>query len=431
MRLSEYFLPMLKEEPREASIKSHSLMLRAGMIRQICSGIYTWLPIGLRVLRKLESILRQTMDSYGFIELLMPCMQPANLWQESRRYDAYGKEMLKSLDRHEQELIFGPTAEELITDLFRSSIHSHQELPKTFYQFQWKFRDEIRPRFGVLRAREFFLKDAYSFSIDEDSAIESYWQVYRAYLSFFKSLGLAVVPVSAVTGAIGGDLSHEFHIPAPAGESNLYFDGQIQALLQENEIDLDSITKLYAAADEKHQRDQAPAEVDLIETKGIEVGHTFYFGTKYSSAMKARVQDSARQMINPHMGSYGIGLSRLVGAIVEVCHDAKGIIWPKSVAPFQVGLVNLVGDGASAFAESIYKALLNASVEVLYDDSNRSCGQKLSCQDLLGLPWQIRVWSKLASEGMIEIVERSSEACHKVSLASLGEYISSFKSHKS
>lgn len=420
MRLSKYFLPTLKEEPREVTIRSHSLMIRAGLIRQVCSGMYTWLPAGLRVLRKLEALLREVMDSYGFIELLMPCIQPASLWRESLRYEVYGKEMLKMQDRHNQDLIFGPTAEELITDLFRSNVTSYNCLPKVFYQFQWKFRDEIRPRFGLLRAREFFLKDAYSFSLDQSSALDCYWSVYRSYLEFFKKVGVSVIPTEAVSGAIGGDLSHEFHILTPVGESDLQFDPRVQEVLKADakDIDLKLLSSFYAASDEK-RRQSVSSQVS--ESRGIEVGHTFYFGTKYSEVMKANVQGQSSDLICPHMGSYGIGLSRLVGAIVEASNDQKGIIWPKSIAPFQVGLINLCASDSrcNEFTESTYRALNQGGIDVLYDDTSRSGGQKLVEQDLLGLPLQIRVGDNLTSQGSVEIVQRAAGKCDFIPASNL------------
>ena len=388
MKLSKYLLPIIKENPAEAQIASHRLMLRAGMVRQVGAGIYNWLPLGLRVLKNIEQIVREEMDAIGCLELLMPTMQPAELWQESGRYEAYGKEMLRIKDRSERDMVFGPTAEEVVTDIFRNACKSYKDLPKILYNIQWKFRDEIRPRFGVMRGREFLMKDAYSFDIDEASARETYWKIHAAYLRAFTKMGLTAVPVRANTGPIGGDLSHEFHIVAKTGESALYYNDDFS----------------YAMADEMHDPKTAPK--DFKTARGIEVGHIFYFGDKYSKAMNVKVAGPVGAQIVPEMGSYGIGISRLVAAVIEASHDENGIIWPEEVAPFQVGLINIKpGDAAcDKICDEIYAKLPSC----LYDDREGSAGQKFATMDLIGLPWQIAVGPRGAANGMVELKERKS-----------------------
>lgn len=409
MRLSQYFLPLLKEKPAEASVLSHSLMLRAGMIRQQCSGIYSWLPMGLKVLRNIEEIVRFNMKANNCIEVLMPCMQPADLWLESGRYDDYGKEMLKIIDRHDNKLIFGPTNEEMITDIFRHNIKSYRDLPKNLYHIQWKFRDEIRPRFGVMRGREFLMKDAYSFDIDESSAIKSYNKMYLAYIQIFRDLGVSAIPVQADSGAIGGNLSHEFHILADTGESEIYYDKKFEILAEDTEVNLDLMKSLYAAAEEKHDPANCPIPENQLESKrGIEVGHIFYFGTKYSEAMNARVTNAEGELVPVEMGSYGIGISRLVAAIIEANHDDKGIIWPDSVAPFKVSILNLDTNNSlcKTIAEDIYQVFCYENMEALYDDTDARAGQKFATHDLIGSPWQIIVGPKKAANGLVELKHR-------------------------
>ena len=421
MRLSRYFLPVLKETPAEAQIVSHRLMLRAGMIRQEAAGIYAWLPLGLRVLNKVEQIVREEMDRAGAVELLMPTLQLADLWRESGRYDAYGPEMLRILDRHERELLYGPTTEEMVTDIFRASVRSYKDLPKNLYHVQWKFRDEQRPRFGVMRGREFLMKDAYSFDIDEASARRSYNRMFVAYLNLFARMGLKAVPMRADTGPIGGDLSHEFIILADTGESQVFchkdlvemgapgpdvdWDGDLQPLV-------DRRTALYAATEEMH--DQARFEAEAPEDKrlsarGIEVGHIFYFGEKYSKPMKATVAGPDGTERPVHGGSYGVGVSRLLGAIIEASHDEGGIIWPDSVAPFGVGIINLKpGDAAvDAVCDQAYRALSAAGKEPLYDDTNERAGGKFATADLIGLPWQLVVGPKGVADGVVELKRRA------------------------
>ncbi|MGO9787913.1 MAG: proline--tRNA ligase [Stellaceae bacterium] len=419
MRLSQYFLPLLKENPSEAQIVSHRLMLRAGMIRQSASGIYTWLPLGFRVLKKVERIVREEQDAAGAQELLMPTIQPAELWQESGRYKDYGEEMLRFPDRHKRELLYGPTNEELITDIFRNGVKSYRDLPKNLYHIQWKFRDEVRPRFGVMRGREFLMKDNYSFDLDKAGAIVSYFKMFVAYMKTFKRMGLAPIPVRAATGPIGGDLSHEFHVQANTGESQLYFDSDIERL-DESTLDpsspgiQDHLLKWYAATDEKHDAAAFERVPDSRRrsARGIEVGQLFYFGTKYSKPMKAEVAGPKGEKVTVEMGSYGIGVSRLVGAIIEANHDDAGIIWPESVAPFTAGLVNLrAGDAkCAAAADDLYAKLNRAGVETLYDDRDESAGAKFAAMDLIGLPWQLVIGPRGLEKGVVELKQRKGGA---------------------
>jgi prolyl-tRNA synthetase len=418
MRLSNYFLPLLRENPAEAQIISHRLMLRAGMIRQSSVGIYVWLPLGLRVLHKIEAIVRAEQDASGAQELLMPTIQPAELWRESGRYDDYGEEMLRIVDRHKRDMLYGPTNEELITDIFRQSIKSYRDLPKNLYHVQWKFRDEVRPRFGVMRGREFLMKDAYSFDLDLAGARRSYNKMFLAYLRTFARMGLKAIPMRADTGPIGGDLSHEFITLADTGESQVYCDNawldtDVLSADIGYEDDLEPFfrrwTSLYAATEEKHDAENCPVPPDrILAARGIEVGQIFYLGTKYSKAMGATVAGPEGERIVPEMGCYGIGVSRLVGAIIEASHDDAGIIWPDSVAPFHAGLINLrAGDAACVdAADSLYATLRNASVDTLYDDRTESPGAKFAAMDLIGLPWQIVIGPRGLQKGMVEIKNR-------------------------
>jgi prolyl-tRNA synthetase len=421
MRLSNYFLPILRDNPKEAEIVSHRLMLRAGMIRQEASGIYAWLPLGFRVLKKIEQIVREEMDRAGAIELLMPTLQLADLWRETGRYDAYGPEMLRITDRHKRELLYGPTNEDMITEIFRASVRSYRELPKILYHIQWKFRDEQRPRFGVMRGREFLMKDAYSFDVDEAGAKLSYNRMFVSYLRIFARMGLKAIPMRAETGPIGGDHSHEFIILAETGESGVFINKDVLDLPVPDETidygsDLTPIikqwTSLYAATEDVHDAARFEAETPeekRIVTRGIEVGQVFYFGDKYSKPMKSLITGPDGVDRPFEGGSYGVGVSRLLGAIIEASHDDKGIIWPESVAPFHVGLANLkVGDAATdAACEKIYAALTKAKVEVLYDDSDDRPGGKFAKLDLIGLPTQIIVGPKGLAEDQIEIKTRA------------------------
>jgi prolyl-tRNA synthetase len=420
MRLSQYFIPTLKETPAEAQIVSHRLMLRAGMIKQMSAGIYAWLPLGLAVLSKIAQIVREEQNRFGAIELLMPTLQSADLWRESGRYDAYGAEMLRLQDRHGRDLLYGPTNEEMITDIFRSAIKSYRDLPKNFYHIQWKFRDEVRPRFGVMRGREFLMKDAYSFDLDEAGAKKSYYRMFAAYLSTFSRLGLKAIPVRADTGPIGGNLSHEFHILADTGESRVYCE---EALISSDilphglsiEDDLEGfftkITQYYAAADELHLPEKCPIAPDrLLTRRGIEVGHIFYFGNKYSKAMQTMVRGPDGGEHYPEMGSYGIGVSRLLGAIIEANHDQAGIIWPEAVAPFKVGLITLRPDdpAVSKMCERLYEGLRARNVTVLYDDRPElRPGARFADMDLIGLPWQVVVGPKGLEQGVVELKQRA------------------------
>jgi len=437
MRLSRYFLPVLKENPSEAQIVSHRLMLRAGMIRQASSGIYSWLPLGFRVLKRIEQIVREEQDAAGCLELLMPTIQSADLWRESGRYDDYGKEMLRIQDRHEREMLYGPTNEELITTIFRSEVKSYKELPKLLYHIQWKFRDEVRPRFGVMRGREFLMKDSYSFDLDQAGARRAYNKMFVAYLRTFARMGLKAIPMQADTGPIGGDLSHEFIVLAETGESGVFCDKSLvdrDVLSQEVDYDVDlqpivdSWTAPYAATDEKHDAarfDALPAGQQL-SARGIEVGHIFYFGTKYSEPLKAQVAGPDGNPVTVHMGSYGIGVSRLLGAIIEASHDDAGIIWPDSVAPFDIGIIDLKPDDAAcaSLCSDLYGRLRAAGREVLYDDTADRAGAKFATMDLIGLPWQVVVGPRGAKNGMVELKRRATGEKQEVSLdAALGRLI--------
>ncbi len=420
MRLSEYFLPTLKETPAEAQIVSHRFMLRAGMMRQSSAGIYSWLPLGLKVLRKIEQIVREEQDRAGCQELLMPTIQPADIWRESGRYEDYGKEMLRITDRHDRDMLFGPTNEEMITEIVRGSIRSYKDLPKILYHIQWKFRDEVRPRFGIMRGREFLMKDSYSFDLDFDGAKRAYNKMFVAYLRTFARMGLKAIPMQADSGPIGGDMSHEFLVLADTGESEVFCHKDILDFdIPGDDVDytadlqpiVDKWTSLYAATDEKHDTAKADELGDqLVSARGIEVGHIFYFGTKYSDAMNAVVTGPDGQDIPIEMGSYGIGVSRLVAGIIEASHDDDGIIWPESVAPFDVGLINLrSGDEECDQAcGDLYAKLANAGKDVLYDDRDDRAGAKFANMDLIGLPWQVVIGPRGVKNGVVEIKNRAS-----------------------
>ena len=420
MRLSRYFLPILKETPKEAEIVSHRLMLRAGMVRQQSAGIYTWLPLGLRVLDKIADVVREEQNRAGALEVLMPTIQSADLWRESGRYEDYGKEMLRIEDRLERDMLYGPTAEEVVTDVFRSYVRSYKDLPLNLYNIQWKFRDERRPRFGVMRGREFLMKDAYSFDVDQDRAREAYYRMFVAYLRTYSRMGLTAIPMQADSGPIGGDMSHEFIILASTGESQVYcHKGVLDLPIPGEDTDfrgdlkpiVDQWTAYYAATDEKHDeaRFAAIPEADRVSARGIEVGHIFYFGTKYSEPMGAKVAGPDGVVRPVHMGSYGVGVSRLVGAIIEASHDEAGIIWPDSVAPFRVGLINMKpGDAAvDGACERLYADLGRAGVDVLMDDTDTRAGAKFATMDLIGLPWQLIVGPKSLAEGKVELKRRA------------------------
>ena len=435
MRLSQSFIPTLKEIPKEAQIISHRLMLRAGLVRQTSSGIYAWLPMGLRVLRHISNIIREEQDRINAQEILMPTVQSAELWRRSGRYDAYGPEMLRIQDRHKRELLYGPTNEEMITDLFGQSIKSYKDLPQVLYQIQWKFRDELRPRFGVMRGREFLMKDAYSFDVDYASALTNYYRMVLSYLRIFQRLGVRAVPMRADTGPIGGDLSYEFLILAPTGESSVFYD----AVLEEQDwlaevVDYNSpealeaffrrLTVPYAATDEVHNIEawEAVPTERRREGRGIEVGHIFYFGTKYTKSMGITVSGHDGLPFYPEMGSYGIGVSRLVGAIIEAQHDENGIIWPESVAPFRAVILNLKsGDNVcDNVCERLYMA---APQQLLYDDRMERAGVKFADADLMGHPWQIIVGARGASAGIVELKHRATGERREVSIDNVLTFI--------
>ncbi|WP_114228012.1 MULTISPECIES: proline--tRNA ligase [Sphingomonas] len=433
MRFSQAFLPVLKESPSDAQIVSHKLMLRAGLVRQTAAGIYAWLPLGFRVLQKIEQIVREEQDRAGAIELLMPTLQSADLWRESGRYDAYGPEMLRIRDRHEREILYGPTNEEMITALFRDDTRSYRDLPRTLYHIQWKFRDEVRPRFGVMRGREFLMKDAYSFDLDEAGARLSYYRQMLAYLRTFQRLGIQAVPMRAANGPIGGDLSHEFIVLAPTGESEVFYDAAYDEfdwsqadLSYADEAGLkglfDRVNTTYAATDETHEEGRwAEVAVDRQRTgRGIEVGHIFYFGTKYSESMGLKVTGPGGETVAPHMGSYGVGVSRLVGAIIEASHDDAGIIWPDSIAPWKVGIVTMRGDDAASMAAAgdLYAKLTAAGVETLYDDRDERGGAKLATMDLIGLPKQVILGPRGLAAGTVELKDRRTGEKQEISLES-------------
>ncbi|MEM9048885.1 MAG: proline--tRNA ligase [Pseudomonadota bacterium] len=430
MRLSRYFLPLLKETPAEAQIVSHRLMLRAGMIRQAAAGIYSWLPLGLRVLRNIERIVHEEQARAGHIPLLMPTLQPAELWQESGRYDDYGKEMLRIRDRHGRDMLYGPTNEELVTDIFRSAVGSYRDLPLTLYHIQWKFRDEIRPRFGVMRGREFLMKDGYNFDLTREDALHAYNRHFVSYLRTYERMGLQAIPMRADTGPIGGDYSHEFLVLAETGESEVFFDSAVTDLtFGAQAIDFDDVAALqsiyerwtapYARTDETHDPAlfaQLP-EARQRRSRGIEVGQIFYFGTKYSEPLAAMVTGPDGGRVHVHMGSHGIGVSRLLGALIEASHDEKGIVWPASVAPFPVGIVNLKqGDGAAdAACEALYAGLAARGIEALYDDRDERAGAKFATMDLIGMPWRITVGPRGLAAGKIELTERRSGESEELS----------------
>ncbi len=426
MRLTRTFAPTLKETPAEAQIVSHRLMLRAGLVRQTAAGIYAWLPLGWRVLQNIEQIVREEQDAIGAQEMLMPTIQPAELWRQSGRYDAYGPEMLRIKDRHERDMLFGPTNEEMITDLFRQSVKSYRELPQMLYHIQWKFRDEMRPRFGVMRGREFLMKDAYSFDLDYAGAVVSYRRMMLAYMRTFQRLGVNAIPMEAESGPIGGNLSHEFIILAPTGESHVWYDAAFErmdyssgAVSHASEADLErfftQMTTPYAATDEKHDEAAWARVSEKREGRGIEVGHIFYFGTKYSTPLGLTVAGRDGVPVVPHMGSYGVGVSRLVGALIEAFHDEAGIKWPDAVAPFRAAILNLkVGDAnCDRMCEDIYAKLRG---NALYDDREERAGVKFADADLMGHPWQIVVGPRGAAAGTIELKRRATGERHELDI---------------
>jgi prolyl-tRNA synthetase len=423
MRLSRYFLPVLKETPSEAQIVSHRLMLRAGMIKQASAGIYSWLPLGYKVLRNIEQIVHEEQTRAGHIPMLMPTLQPADLWKESGRYDAYGAELLRIEDRHGRDMLYGPTNEELITDIFRSHVGSYKDLPLTLYHIQWKFRDEIRPRFGVMRGREFLMKDGYNFDLTKEDALHAYNRHLVSYLRTYERMGLQAIPMRADSGPIGGDDTHEFLVLAETGESEVFYDSEITDLkFGDRDIDYDNVaqcqavleefTSRYARTDETHDEAEFAKvpEDRRRNARGIEVGQIFYFGTKYSEPMGATVADADGNRVPVHMGSHGIGVSRLLGAIIEASHDDKGIIWPEGVTPFHCGIVNLKqgDDEADAACTALYASLTALGLEPLYDDRNDRAGAKFATMDLIGLPWRITVGPRGLKNGVVELTSRRS-----------------------
>jgi len=430
MRMSRYFLPTLKEDPSEAQIASHRLMLRAGMIRQSSAGIYSWLPLGLKVLSKVEDVVREEQDAAGAQELLMPTIQPAEIWQESGRYDDYGAEMLRIRDRHDRDMLFGPTNEEMITEIVRAHTRSYKDLPKLLYHIQWKFRDEVRPRFGIMRGREFLMKDSYSFDLTYEGARAAYNRMFVAYLRTFARMGLKAIPMAADTGPIGGDLSHEFIILAETGESEVFchkdlLDLDVLGESVDYDSDLQPIvdrwTGMYAATDEKHDPEEAAKLGDrLLNARGIEVGHIFYFGTKYSKAMNAAVAGPDGEHVFPEMGSYGIGVSRLVGGLIEAFHDENGIVWPESIAPFGAGIINLKsGDVAcDDVAADLYGKLKAMGRDPIYDDRDIRAGAKFADMDLIGIPWQIVVGPRGVKNDVVELKNRANGEREEISAES-------------
>jgi prolyl-tRNA synthetase len=432
MRLSRFYLPTLKETPKEAEIVSHRLMLRAGMVRQSAAGIYTWLPLGLRVLKRIETIVREEQDRAGAQEMLMPTIQPAELWRKSGRYDDYGPEMLRITDRHDRELLYGPTNEELLTEVFAGTVRSYRELPKMLYHIQWKFRDEVRPRFGVMRGREFLMKDCYSFDLDYEGAVRSYRKMFVSYLRTFARMGLKAIPMEADTGPIGGDLSHEFIVLAPTGESEVFCDRHcldIDVLAEDIDYDddealkevIERFTDFYARTEEKHVTTEFEAEIPAerrYQGRGIEVGQVFYFGTKYSKPMGAEVVGPDGAQVAVEMGSYGIGVSRLVGAIIEASHDDDGIIWPDAVAPFDIQLINLrAGDDACDDAcVRAYGKLTAAGRDVLYDDRDERPGVKFANADLIGVPWRLVIGPRGLKDNKVELKRRDGTVAEELPL---------------
>ena len=417
MKFSSFFIPTLKNIPAEAEIISHQLMIRAGMIKQASAGIYSWLPLGLKVLKKIEHIVRDEQNKAGAIEVLMPTIQSADLWIKSGRYEDYGKEMLRIQDRSGREMLYGPTNEELITDIFQSYITSYKDLPKNLYHIQWKFRDEIRPRFGVMRGREFLMKDNYSFDLTEEESKISYNKMFTAYIKTFLRMGLTPISLRAETGPIGGNLSHEFQILAKTGESTLYYDKDLEKIDPET-INPDKLQSYYAAVDGLHDEKNCPISKEQLKiSKGIEVGHIFYFGTKYSEKLSAFVQNNKGKKTAVHMGSYGIGISRLVGAIIEAFHDDKGIKWPISVAPFHVSLINLMIDdkACAKMANIMYEKISNSKLDVLYDDRDCSIGKKLSDNDLIGIPYQVIIGKRDLKDNIVQLKNRLNNETKKIS----------------
>jgi prolyl-tRNA synthetase len=417
VRLSKFFMPVLKENPSEAKVLSHTLMLRAGMIRQLSSGLYNFLPLAVMVMDKIKSIVKKNLDESGCLEIITPSIQPASLWVESGRYDGYGKEMLRMKDRHDNDLLYSPTAEEVITDIMRNNSFSYRDYPKTLYQTTWKFRDEIRPRFGLMRGREFLMNDSYSFDLDQASAEKSYKNIFSTYIKIFREIGVTAVPVAADNGVIGGDLSHEFHILASTGESEVFLDRRFLTAMEKTG-DYDDLKHFYSAADEKADKNKhQELGENLISARGIEVGHIFNFGEKYSRSMNLQVVLADGSKTYPNMGSYGIGISRVMAAVIESSHDNRGIIWPASIAPFDVIVINLRHDDVKCVevAENIYNQM-KVNKSVLYDDTNQSAGAKMATADLIGVPWQLIIGPKNLANNLVELKNRKTGEVRLVNL---------------
>ena len=440
MYISQAFIPILKNNPSEAKIKSHQLMLRIGMIKQSSAGIYSWLPLGFKVMKKIEQIVREEQDRVGVQEILMPTIQSSEIWKESGRYKDYGEELLRIKDRQNREMLYGPTNEELITDIFRSSVKSYKSLPQLLYHIQWKFRDELRPRFGIMRCREFYMKDAYSFDINDEEAFFSYNKFFLSYLRTFKRLELSAIPMAADTGPIGGNLSHEFIILADTGESKIYTDKRIFEVNSDDIIlEKDSLNQLrkrydkfYAVTDEKIDQNEfnknVPKEFRL-NTKGIEVGHIFYFGDKYSKPMNANVDYKGKKEF-VKMGSYGIGVSRLVGAIIEAMYDDKNEVmkWPLSVAPYHCAILPLISKNDNSNLEkanNIFKYLKNKNIETIIDDTDENFSAKMKKFNLIGIPYQIMIGKK--SEGDLIEFKETGKNSENFKIDKIAEIINSRK----
>ena len=422
MKLSQFFFKSRKDIPSDAALISHKLMIKASMIKQITAGIYTWLPLGLKIIKKIENIIRKVHDKYGCQELLMPTIQPSSLWKKSERYNDYGPEMLKFHDRNKKELLYGPTNEELITEVFKEYINSYKDLPENLYQIQWKFRDEIRPRFGVMRCREFLMKDNYSFDLTKKDAENTYNNMFKCYLEIFNNIGLKVIPVKADPGAIGGDLSHEFHLISQSGDNTILYDkklGDINKLDYKNSFDL--LRNIYSVTEDEYNKKKDLDLTKLVKTKGIEIGHIFYFGTKYSEKLNASVLNNKGKKVYVEMGSYGIGVSRLVAAVIESSHDDNGIIWPKNISPFHVGLINLniKNVNLNKTCKKIYDFLIKNKVDVLYDDTKQTPGEKFSTMDLIGLPSQIILGENSFKNNYFEIKNRKNNNTIKCKINNL------------
>jgi prolyl-tRNA synthetase len=423
MFLSKIFLPLTKDLPSDAKIKSHQLMLRIGMIKQSSAGIYSWLPLGFKVMKKIENIVRQEQNNIGAQEMLMPTIQSADIWKESGRYNEYGDEMLRIKDRQGREMLYGPTNEELITEIFRSSVKSYKSLPQMLYHIQWKFRDEVRPRFGIMRCREFYMKDAYSFDISDEEAKKSYNKMFFSYFKIFSKLELKAIPMAADTGPIGGELSHEFIVLADTGESNVYTDKNIFDINTDkydfSETSLEKIrndfSSFYAVTDEKFNKNDFDSRVkksDQISTKGIEVGHIFYFGDKYSKPLNCLIDHQEGKKVPVKMGSYGIGVSRLVGAIIEVNFQNEVMKWPRSVSPYDIVIIPSINKNNKQSLETavkIYKELKKQKIDVLLDDVDENMSAKFKKHELIGIPYQIIIGSK-SEENRFEFKEVGKDA---------------------